>query len=113
MVFTPVTPAIGTLEAPVSSALLKRAYALGLLLSYTLLVTGHLPRNVSILQVMWGINKGSISSLTKHILAEHVPRLLDILEKLQDVGPEGNLAPFNEHFIAYLGVPASVSSLLV
>lgn len=106
-VFAPLTPSLGIPQAPVSLALLKRAYSLGLLLSYTLLVTGHLPENVSLLQVLWGINNGDISPITKDILAEHCPQLLDILERLREAGPQGDLRPFNEHFITHLNVPAS------
>ncbi|KIO17043.1 hypothetical protein M407DRAFT_12525, partial [Tulasnella calospora MUT 4182] len=89
-------------RVPSTDAELQDAWRVGVLTSLSLLRLGHLPPAFSSLQWLLATNHGDINCLTRDVLEEFAPPLLEVLDGIRALGPHGNLSQFRSFYIQHL-----------
>lgn len=70
-------------------------------LSALLLIYGIAPEPLSPAVFQLAANNFDLRSLTPEFVGEWFPSLRDLLEAWKSMGPEGDLAPFQSHFVTF------------
>lgn len=104
LVFTPPTDSV---NVPSSPAELLRGYTIGALISLCVFRLGYVPPGVSEIFYLWALNSGDFSCITRAVMERFAPDFLLVLDAFSAAGHDGDLTPFREHFINYLGFDVS------
>ncbi|KIO22353.1 hypothetical protein M407DRAFT_9983 [Tulasnella calospora MUT 4182] len=95
-------PSTDDLRVPSTDAELRDAWVIGVLVTLTLLRLGHLPVSFSPLQWLLAINRGNINCLTREVMEEFAPTLLEVLDGVEALGPSGDLTQFRSFYVEHL-----------
>ncbi|KAG8964472.1 hypothetical protein FRC00_002252 [Tulasnella sp. 408] len=98
-------------RVPSTDAELQEAWIVGALATLSLLRLGHLPTPLSPLQWLWAANAGNVNCLTREALEEFVPSLLEVLDGIQALGPQGDLSQFRSWYAQHLEFDVSLQTL--
>ncbi|KIO33374.1 hypothetical protein M407DRAFT_17922 [Tulasnella calospora MUT 4182] len=95
-------PSTDDARVPSTEAELREAWITGALLTLSVIRNGHLPQNFMPLQWHLAMNNGDVDSLTRDVLDEFTPPLLQVLDELRELGPSGDLTVHRSFYAQYL-----------